>query len=211
MTHSPSSNFWEKKYWHNFFRTYLFAISTKNGEWKCGFLWNLLRLQHTVVTSFCMHFEKWGCGLLRNACQGEGECPTECKGEGEVMVPVLKNGGKYASTSTSSPTPPPPSPPPHYYFFTLFFFILFFLLLLKQKSAAPLLGLLCRLTCTATSHSHMQLEWTCTANSLPIHSLHTCKIINNSRPLPMLYNFVFFQGSLLLLQTRFSKFPLVYM
>ena len=39
-----------------------------------SFLWNVVRQSHTDLTSFCMQFEKIGCGLLRKAFWSEGEC-----------------------------------------------------------------------------------------------------------------------------------------
>ena len=47
------------------------------------FLRNLLYLGRTDVTSFCMHFEKIGCGLLREGKQREGEWAVWGKRRGD--------------------------------------------------------------------------------------------------------------------------------
>ena len=47
-------------------------------------------------------------------------------------------------------------------------------------------------------HTHMLTALAYTEHHLPMHPLHTCKIINNPRPLPMPYNWVLFVGSLLM-------------
>ena len=44
-----------------------------------------------VVTSFCVHFWKWECGLLRDAHRGEGECAFCLKGWKDGRVLVLEN------------------------------------------------------------------------------------------------------------------------
>ena len=46
------------------------------------FLRNRLNLGHTVVTSFHMHFENIGRGLLREGKRGEGEWAVWAKGGG---------------------------------------------------------------------------------------------------------------------------------
>ena len=55
-------------------------------EWSVNdFLQKVLRLNDTVMTSLCVQFEKWLCGLLR----GKGVCPPSPKGgvvEGRVLV-----------------------------------------------------------------------------------------------------------------------------
>ena len=54
------------------------------------FLRKVLRLDSTDVTSFCKQQVKVGCGLMREACQGEGEGGSpyiiERKGKGRLFL-----------------------------------------------------------------------------------------------------------------------------
>ena len=63
------------------------------------FLRNWLYLGQTVVTSFCVQFEKVGRGLLQEGERREGEWAVLAKERGvEKRVSVLKNWGEHSST-----------------------------------------------------------------------------------------------------------------
>ena len=49
------------------------------------FLRNRLYLGGTDVASFCVHFEKWGRGLLREGKRREGEWAAWAKGRGKII------------------------------------------------------------------------------------------------------------------------------
>ena len=113
---------------------------------------------------------------------------THCRSWERVLVMVLL-------LSTSTPhrlTYTGPLPPP--YFFPLFLWF-FFLTQIISHSTRP---------APKTEqthhhqHTHMLTALACTEHHLPMHPLHTCKIITNPRPLLMPYNWVLFVGSLLI-------------
>ena len=62
-------------------RVLLYSI-VSNSNIQVFFLWKLLYLGCTDVTSFCMQFEKSRHGLLREAFRSEGEWASGCKREG---------------------------------------------------------------------------------------------------------------------------------
>ena len=66
------------------------------------FLRNRLYLGHTVVTSFCMHFEKIGRGLLREGKRREGEWAVWAKRGGMNRKYLV--GPPSQETGTSPPS-----------------------------------------------------------------------------------------------------------
>ena len=54
------------------------------------FLWKLFRLQRIIVMSLCVHLEKWGRGLLRDAHWVRESVLLALRAWGEGIVPVLE-------------------------------------------------------------------------------------------------------------------------
>ena len=75
----------------NYSKVLVFHIKSEQWYVHC-FLRKVLRLNNTLVMLLCMQLEKERCGLLREACWGEGECPSaQRREEWERRVMVLEN------------------------------------------------------------------------------------------------------------------------